>query len=64
MVAETTGHQPIFTEAYERRRPTAGLLSRLEIVEQAENPIDVAVLVVEAVEGAGEAHRVARIVAS
>src|SRR5271166_1551946 len=41
----------------------AGVLPGFEIVEQADNPVDVGVLVVETVEGAGEAHRVARIIA-
>jgi hypothetical protein len=39
------------------------VLPRFEIVEQAEDAVDVGVLVVEAIEGAGEPHRVARVVA-
>jgi hypothetical protein len=47
----------------EVRRRTAVVLTHFEIVEHLEDAVDVSVLVVEAVQGAGEAYRVARIAA-
>jgi len=36
----------------------AGALSGVEIIEHREDAVDVGVLIIEAVEGAGEPHRI------